>query len=537
MRYALVQPLSYRGGEGLVVSGSSAFSSKDATSVALSPGGRSGWGAVLLCALVLYFLTLAPDLTWQDQGDYQYQAAKCNLNRPGDVVRVHPLFIVSSHLAGRLGLWSYARAASIVSAIFTAVTVANVYLLVYWLCGRVWPAVLSASTFAMAHSVWFLGVQAQTYSMANAALSGGLLLVLAYLATRRLGLLYLMGLVFGLGISAHMMSQVGFAVIMVWLAAKCARREISIRSIAAVILSWAIGAFLLWVVMVIEYRRSGDMAGTVASAIWGEWGGAVFNVGRWGILLKKSVLFFVLNFPTPLVLLAIPGVWFSFRRLKSRTVARLFIVCTVAYALFAVRYDVPNQNNFFLPMYMFVSIYIGLGFAFLMKKNLLLRRVVTGLLLIAIPPTYLGLSGYARANDIALGTRRHVPYRDVYEYYLLPWQHGQAGPRRLVNEVFEKVPWGAVLLLDTTLAPAFRYAHEIESQRSDISVFRFHEIKESWRDVMRNGRRLFAFSDVEGYYPLWVESKQWLKPFAVSDSECIFEIVVPSSKRTQEGML
>ncbi|MEE9370794.1 MAG: hypothetical protein V3W45_04905, partial [Sedimentisphaerales bacterium] len=385
------------------------------------------------------------------------------------------------------------------------------------------------STFALAHSVWFLGVQAQTYSMATAALSGGLLLVLAYLATRRLGLLYLMGLVFGLGISAHMMSQVGFAVIMVWLAAKCARREISIWSIVMVILSWAIGAFLLWVVMVTEYRRSGDMAGTIASAIWGEWGSAVFNVGRLVFLLKRSVLFFVLNFPTPLVLLAIPGVWFSFRRLGNHTGAWLLAICSGAYVLFAVRYDVPNQNNFFLPMYMFVSIYIGLGFAFLMKKNLVLWRVMTGLLLIAIPPTYLGLSGYARANDIALGTRRHIPYRDVYEYYLLPWQHGQTGPRRLVKEVFEKAPSGAILLLDSTLVPVFRYAHEIESQRPDISVFEFHEIKENWRDVMRSGRRLFAFSDVEGYYPQWVESKQWLKPFAISDIEYIFEIVVPSS--------
>jgi len=527
MRYALVQPLSYRGGEGLVASVLSASSSKDAAAVGLLPGGWSGWGAALLCALMLYFLTLAPDLTWQDQGDYQYQAAKCNLNRPGDVVRVHPLFIVTSHIAGRLGLWSYARAASLVSAIFTAVTVANVYLLVYWLCGRVWPAVLSASTFALAHSVWFLGVQAQTYSMANAALSGGLLLVLAYLATRRSGLLYLMGLVFGLGISAHMMSQVGFAVIMVWLAAKCVRREISILSIVAVILSWAIGAFLLWVVMAIEYRRSGDLAGTITSAIWGKWGGAVFNVGRLGVLLKKSVLFFVLNFPTPLVLPAIAGVWFSFRGLKNRTIARLFIVCTVAYALFAVRYDIPNQNNFFLPMYMFVSIYIGLGFAFLMKKNLVLWRVMTGLLLIAIPPTYLGLSGYARANDIALGTRRHIPYRDAHTYYLLPWQHKQTGPRRLVNDMFERLPEGAIVYVDTTTMAPVLYAHEIEGQRPDIEVYCFSYKTPGMQHSADSVGRVFTLSNVKHYYPQWVADAAWLKPFTISDSERIFEIIVP----------
>jgi len=258
--------------------------------VAAASGGWPGWLAVFACALTLYVMTLAPDLTWQDQGDYQYQAAKCNLNRPGDVVRIHPLFIITSHLVGRLGIWSYARAANLVSAIFTAVTVANVYLVVFRLCAGAWPAVLAAFTFAFAHSVWFLGVQAQTYGMANAALSGGLLSILAYLERRQRRFLFLTGLLFGLGISVHLMSQVGFAVIMAWLVAKCIRREIPIRTIAAVIMSWALGALLLWIVMAIEYKRSGDLAGTIASAIWGRWAEAIFNVKRLGLLLKRSVL-------------------------------------------------------------------------------------------------------------------------------------------------------------------------------------------------------------------------------------------------------
>ena len=64
--------------------------------------------------------------------------AKCNLSRPGDVVRVHPLFIVTAHGLGRLGPWNYAYAANLTSALFTAVTVANIFLLVFALTGSTW---------------------------------------------------------------------------------------------------------------------------------------------------------------------------------------------------------------------------------------------------------------------------------------------------------------------------------------------------------------------------------------------------------------
>ena len=52
------------------------------------------WGLIFVVVLALYIVTLAPDLTWQDQGEYQVHVAQCILNRPGDVVRVHPLYII-----------------------------------------------------------------------------------------------------------------------------------------------------------------------------------------------------------------------------------------------------------------------------------------------------------------------------------------------------------------------------------------------------------------------------------------------------------
>ena len=502
--------------------------------------GRGGWGDWLVAFLLiwaLYILTLAPDIVWQDQGDYQYQAAKLNLNRPGDVVRVHPLFIVVAHGVGRVGLFSYAYAANLVSSLFSAIAAANVYLLLVHLTQRRWPALLGAACFAMAHSQWFLAVQAQTYGMANAALSASLVLMLAYLRTDRIIYLLLIGLLSGLGISAHMMSQIGFAVIMAYLLVRVIRGQLALSSWLLIILFWVVGATLLWLVMAIEYKRTGDLSATLLSAVYGKWSNAVFNLGRIGVLLKKSVLFFVLNFPTPLVLLAIPGLYCSFRKLKHRCFARLLVICTVFYAMFAVRYDVPNQNNFFLPMYMLVAVYIGLGFASFSGRHNMTLTVLSAILLLALPATYLGMASLARGRNIALGTRRHVQYRDDYSYYLLPWQHNQTGPRRLATELFEQLPADSILICDSTAMRPLLYVNEIEGKGSQVSLVNPTPFNEELRDSLQAGRRFFTLSDVEAYRPAWVEDKDWLHPFTISDTEHIFEIIVPSTSALRSSQL
>ena len=481
------------------------------------------WGLIFVVALALYIVTLAPDLTWQDQGEYQVHVAQCILNRPGDVVRVHPLYIILAYYLGRVGIISFAYGANLISAIFTAVTVANIYLLVFRLLGRIWPAALSAFTFALAHSVWFVGVQAQTYSMANAAMTVGLLFALAYQKSNKLEYLLWMGFAFGLGISVHLMSQIAFAVIMVWLFICCVRKSVSIWSFPAVLLFWTTGACLLWMAMALEYHRSGDWSATIQSAIWGKWGAAVFNLGDLPWLIKRSAQFFVLNFPTPLVLLAVPGIIFSFTRFNNIVVARLLLALTILYGLFALRYDIPNQNHFFLPMYLFVSIYIGMGFAYFFQRQLIFWGMVTAVLLLSIPPSYLVISNYARQRSIDLGTNRHIPYRDEYAYYLLPWQHQQTGPRQFAEATLKSVPEGAVILADKTTLPPLRYVHSVEKVRLDVDIYLLPD-KATMQNLHLAQRRVFTISNVKGYYPHWVKDPGNLKQFPISKTEYIFEI-------------
>jgi len=469
--------------------------------------------------LLLYICTLAPDLVWQDQGDYQYQSALMNLSRPGDVVRVHPLYIVVSHIIGRVTPLSWAYAANLTSAICAAIAAMNLFLIIAMLTDRQFTAFLGAGVYSFAHTPWFTGVQAQTYAMAMALFTGLLLAALVYSRGGKRTHLAAFGLLAGLGLSTHLMTQVGFAVIMVWLFIRLCRGRLKVADFAVVCLCWVLGGLLMWIVMAIEYQRTGDLAGTLSSAILGRWGSAVFNFERFIMLFKRSIMFFVLNFPTPLVLLAAAGIAMSFKKCDSLT-NRLLAALTAIYALFAVRYDVRNQNHFFLPMYALVCVYIGLGYGFLFDAGRRKAAVICGLLLFAIPAMYPVMAYAARSRNLNLGTNRHIPYRDVYTYYLVPWQHDQLGPRRMASEVLDKLPDDAVLYADTTVSPPIEYMMYIEGVRPDITLMLSLTEVPEFKDKVR----IFTICDVPGYCPKWAKPENF-KPFAISDSEHIFEII------------
>ena len=483
----------------------------------------SGWQCLLVFALamLLYFFTLAPDLVWQDQGDYQVQVAELTLRIPGDVVRVHPLYVCTAHFIAKTASLDYAYAANLTSAIFGAITVAGIFAVINLLTKRLWASWLGAVCFGLTHSFWFLSVQAQTYTMANCAMIVGMLCVFKYMQNRKVRYLYLMGLVFGLGVSVHMMSQIAFAVLFVWLCWDTVSKKTRWYHLAGVAISWFVGAALLWYIMAVEYRETGDLYGTILSAIYGRWGNAVFNITKFGLLIKKSVLFLVLNFPTPLFLLAIIGIVQSFRKF-NKTKSTILISMTMLYALFAIRYDVPNQNCFFLPMYMLLAIYIGCGFAFMFSEKNKLAIYVSAFLLFVMVATYPTIAWIAKATDFKLGTNRHIPYRKEYSYYIMPWQHGQTGPRKLINETFKVMPAGSVLLCDSTPVSAFEYAMRIEGQRGDVILN---------PDEIQNSKKVFLISGEIGYRPRWI-ADDWLKKIELTDEQFIFEVIIPTENQT-----
>jgi hypothetical protein len=479
-----------------------------------------GWGGAMAVALALYGMTMAPDLVWHDAGYYQWEAARLNLVRPGEAVRVHPFFIMVAHGLGRIGLWNYAKAASVASALGTALAVANVWLIVYRLTRRLWPAVLAALSCMLAHTIWQQGVQPQTYGWTNAVISGMILASIVYVETARPRWLMVLFLLGGIGMGIHLMSQLAVAVLGVWVLGRVLRGRTAAWVLPAGVGLWFLGAALFWYVAYLEFQRTGDWTATARSALLGGWGAAVFNLGGVPRMLWRSLLMAGLNFPTPVALLGLVGLWRSRRLLAGTPLALLLGLLLAVYILFAVRYRVPNQNFFFTPVYLMLALYLGLGIHAIGWAERPWPRLALLVLVLAVIPTYRGISATARAAGFNLRPDRsmhEIPYRDVYTYYLEPWQHTQTGPRRFAEEALTALPPGALLLPDTTTSPPLKGLHDIEGRRPDIRIVDPYDAKfdpnvsRYWYGadnllpaLTREGRRVFVVSDAPFYVPKWV---------------------------------
>ncbi|MFO8014000.1 MAG: DUF2723 domain-containing protein [Phycisphaerae bacterium] len=507
-----------------------------------------GWCLAFAAALALYAATTAPGLVWQDPGDYQVRTARLTLRQPGDTVRVHPFFFVLAHGLGQLGIWDFAKAATVTSALGTALAVANVWLLVWLLVRNGGAATVGALACMLSHTVWHQAVQPQTYGWSLAAVSAVLVLTVVHLQTGRPRWLVLAFLAGGVGLSIHLMSQLVLVVLGVCVVWEVVRRRLPTWIVPAGLAAWLLGGALFWLAAYLEYAATQDVAATLESALVGRWAGAVFNLEGLGRLAWRSALMFVLNFPTPLVLLAFYGLWRSRRLWPGSPTAALLLATLVLYVLFAVRYRVPNQNYFFTPVYMLTAVYLGVGVGaarWTRRPSAILALVV---LAVAVAPTYVLMMKVAKAREFPLraGRRMHeVPYREVYRYYLLPWQHRQTGPRRFVEEVFECLPQRAALFADSTTAPPLVYVQEVEGRRPDVllvtpgtlpAYLSAHEAAHYWGadrsllgDLAATGRRVFVVSDQPGYMPKWMEEHTRREPFGP-----IYE-VLPKSETPATG--
>jgi hypothetical protein len=479
--------------------------------------GRRGlawlWLAGFAGALLLYVLTLTPDLAWQDSGDYQYAAARLDLVRPGDAVRVHPWFLVVAHALAGVPAWNYAYAANLASAIGTALAVANVLLLARLVTGRDGPALVAAVAFAVGHAVWWHAVMAETYGWAAAFLSAEGLCAWAYLERRQARWLLVLWFLNGLAISNHLMAVLSLAVFAVWMLWEFWRRRAPWWVPAAGPACWAVGAAFFWIVAGLEYTRTGDLGQTLQSVLVGQWAGEIFNVSDLPRLLLRTVQYVVLNYPTPLLLVLPVGTVVLLRR--RDTFSRLLVALAAVYFAWAARYKVQDQYAFFVPFYAVASVMIGVGAARLLENRGRLAHaaaLATALVPVAV---YAVLPAAAERWNL-VSFARHLPYRDSYAYFLQPWKQGDRSARRFVEEAFASLPARAVLIPDSTSTPPLVCAQQLERQRPDVLIAYGRgapreTVRRYWaadRNVLAEaaakGRRVFVVSNHADYRPAWV---------------------------------
>ncbi len=510
------------------------------------------WLAAFGAALVIYVVTLAPDLVWQDGGEYQWTSARLSWPpaiasvwcRPGEAVRVHPWFLVTARALGLVPFWNYAYAANLCSAVAMALAAANIVLVVRLVTGRTAPAVIAGCSFALGHTIWTFAVMSEVLGWTAAFLSAECLLAWLWISRRQARWLLLLFLVNGAAISNHMMAVFSLAVFGTWMVVECVRspgrvacgdRRAPWWIVPAAVGCWLAGGTLYWIVGALEYVRTGDLLETVRSMTGGYHGGSVANMGDLPRLLGRSVLYVGLNYPTPLVAAIAVGAVVLARRRNAFGV--LVLVLAAIYFLWAARYKVPDQYSFFVPFYVCGSLLIGVGAAAIialplngidMRTLIVFRWVVACVLVVlAIAPVgfYAKFPSAARSAGFVFFGRK-LPYRDPYVYFLQPWKCGDWSARRFAEDAMTTLPENAILLPDTTSSMPLKCLQDVEGRRPDVRIVDPYDAKfessvgpywQSKADLLpgarSEGRRVFVVSEEAGYVPSWVLTYDRLERF------------------------
>ena len=433
---------------------------------------KASYIAVFLIAAGLYAATCAPGAVWQDSGMYQYRIWHSDIEGNLGLALSHPLYHIIGIGVKHIPLGEFGYRVNMLTAVISAVAIANLFLLLRLWLGKNSGALIGAATLALSHTFWRYATVPETYNLYIALLLAELIVLLQYLRTKRIGFLYALGLFNGLAIANHMFASIAFVCYLVFCIVLMAQRQIRLRHFGIIILLWIIGAAPYEYLVLKNIIQTGGLSATLASALFGKsWQVDVLNVGLSARLIKENLIFMAYNFPTPNVIFFFAGLYGLKRLSPGRGFANVLLALLILFFVFAFRYTVPDRYAFFIPFYCLASVLIGVGFNLFVAVpgRKILCWVVLVLTLLPIP-TYIIAPGLAEKAQFNLSTRADVPYRNDYTWFLQPWRTGYRGAEKFADEVFEKLEPDAVVYADNTMVYPLLYMQEVKGKRADIRI-------------------------------------------------------------------
>jgi hypothetical protein len=466
---------------------------------------------VLGLALVLYGVSVAPGVLWGDSGMAQVRVLRHDLWGHLGLALSHPLYYLIAFAFQVVPLGESALRTNLVSVVFGAVTVANVYLLLRLTVREPVAAAVGTISLAVAHTFWQHCALAEVYTVSTALLTVELLCLIRHLRGGSAWWLVLLLAVNGLGVSNHLLALLNLPVWGILLLVLAIRRQVGVGTLVAGALAWLAGASP-YLALVVAQLVAGEPAGDVLrSALFGEvYARNVLNVEVTFSQLGKSVMYLGLNFPTPAALLGLLGLA-ALRRLEPRRVALVLAALLVIHLLWAVRYDVPDQYTFFIPGIVVFAVWIGVGAGRLLAGRSR-RWQALAVFLASLPiVVYIFLPATLARLDIGLGAREDIPHRDGLRYFLWPWKTGDMGAQRFAEEVLETLPRGSILLADGTTAPPLHYLQQTGASGEQVEVRPAvgARLTAYWPDVADvraalEAGRVYVVSPTRSNSPRWV---------------------------------
>ncbi|MGA0332504.1 MAG: protein O-mannosyl-transferase family [Kiritimatiellia bacterium] len=412
---------------------------------------RPGVSAFLcgLFAFSFYALTGSRTIQWQDSAQFTYRISSGTLWNEYGLAMVHPLHFWLGR--GMIALFPGPDpwAVSLASAAGGGLAVGLLFLCVLRLSGRESAALFGALTLLWAHSFWRFSGLPEVYTLSAALMlaQGWVYLQMQDPKTGGAGwfvLFFLNGLAF----SNHNLALLSLAVWGLTFLRICLRLPGAWIRILAAGLCWLLGSLPYTLILGLETLQTGDPAAVLHSALFGE--GFKEQVISWlpePRILLVSLGFMLLSFPGFSLLLAGAGLLRGDGQ-GAKIPRPLLWICLLQLGFF-LRYNVIDQYTFLIPVYGWIALMAGLGYAGIAHP---VRRNVLWILLLAQPLFYAAVPEAVRQSGVLYSVARHKPYRDDAAYLFYPWQLQERSADRLMREAFDRLGSRGILVVEDAMA-------------------------------------------------------------------------------------
>ncbi len=482
----------------------------------IHPTAKTMYFLVLAAAVIFYAASCAKGPLWQDSGMIQYRVWHNDIEGGLGLALSHPLFYIIAIGVKYIPVGEFGYRVNLLSAVMGAVTIANIFLLVRLLTGRNFAAIISAVTLAVSHTFWAHSAIVETYTLYTALFSSELLIIWKYLKTGKVSFLYWLGLLNGLAVADHLFGVIPLACYTVFVFILLIKKKIQLKNAGVILGLWIVGALPYEYLIIKNMIQTGNVISVMSSALFGNsWENAVLNTSFTAKILKENILFLGLNFPTPDILLGLVGIWAIFKLPFDKVLRNLFIGLAVLFLIFASRYTVPDRYAFFIPFYVMLAIFAGLGVYFV-QSRLQSKALLYFILLFSLMPVpvYAAAPAVVKKTNFNLGTRNNIPYRDDAEYFLKPWRTCDDGPARFANEAFMSAEKDSIIYADGTTVYALFYNQQVKGQRPDVKIVSGHgsssnikDYDEKAIDNLIEQKPIYVVCPEKGYCPEFLIEK------------------------------
>lgn len=456
------------------------------------------WWCVLGGALVLFVATANRGVQWQDSGWQQLRIVTGELHHPLGLALTHPL----QYYLGRAAIQAIplepAFAITLLSSFAGALAVANLALTLLILTRRILPAVIPAAALMLSHTFWQHATYTESYTMVAALLTAEGLVLALYATTGRGRYLVLLALFNGLGLANHLLAALATPVDLAIIISAVRQRRLSVRAVLAAGGLWIIGSLPYSGLVIATVWASGDLGGTIHSALFGRYASDVLNVrvGARDMLLAAGYIAY--NFPGLTLPIAFYGVFRG--TALPRFLARAWRWELLLFALFAVRYTVTDQYAFYIPLYILLALFSGIGLGRMLTADPPKHRLTLALALLTAlwtPAVYSAAAAVLSSRGAAASLVGNKPYRDGYQAFFLPWGVGKTYATELNDHAYALAgDHGLILFEDGMMRFALRYAQATGQAADSVTVMRIET--EASEEIVAQRRALLVSCLAEG---------------------------------------